>query len=175
TSGLVISSFDVIVLEISIPSPNRQQSLLLSSPQAHPRGTNALVNPPSTTKFSTHVFLTKHLTTPTSVSLVVSAILTFTHHTNELIEAIQDSKFYIIIFSKNYASSSWCLEELVNIMECRKGFGHTAYPVFYDVEPTKVRKQSREVGDAFARHKKELYHINASDMAGFELKSIANG
>nr|GEV21455.1 ribonuclease H-like domain-containing protein [Tanacetum cinerariifolium] len=45
TSGLVISSFDVIVLEISIPSPNRQQSLLLSSPQAHPRGTNTLVIP----------------------------------------------------------------------------------------------------------------------------------
>nr|GFC10789.1 hypothetical protein [Tanacetum cinerariifolium] len=45
TSGLAISSFDVIVPEISIPSPNRQQSLLLSSPQAPPRGTNALVIP----------------------------------------------------------------------------------------------------------------------------------
>nr|GFB27038.1 hybrid signal transduction histidine kinase M [Tanacetum cinerariifolium] len=43
TSGLAIFSFDVIVPEISIPSPNRQQSLLLSSPQAPPRGTNALV------------------------------------------------------------------------------------------------------------------------------------
>nr|GEV27161.1 Toll/interleukin-1 receptor (TIR) domain-containing protein [Tanacetum cinerariifolium] len=61
---------------------------------------------------------------------------------DELIEAIEDSKFFIIVFSKNYASSSWCLEELVKIMDCRKGFGHTAYPVFYDVEPTEVCKQS---------------------------------
>nr|GEV06031.1 ribonuclease H-like domain-containing protein [Tanacetum cinerariifolium] len=45
TYGLVISSFDVIILEISIPSPNRQQSLPLSSPQAPPRGTSALVIP----------------------------------------------------------------------------------------------------------------------------------
>nr|GEZ41026.1 hybrid signal transduction histidine kinase M [Tanacetum cinerariifolium] len=45
TSGLAISFFDVIVSEISIPSPNRQQSLLLSSPQAPPRGTNSLVIP----------------------------------------------------------------------------------------------------------------------------------
>nr|GEV55749.1 NBS-containing resistance-like protein [Tanacetum cinerariifolium] len=45
TSGLVISSFDVIVLEISIPSPNRQQSILLSSSQALPHGTNTLVIP----------------------------------------------------------------------------------------------------------------------------------
>nr|GEZ82662.1 Toll/interleukin-1 receptor (TIR) domain-containing protein [Tanacetum cinerariifolium] len=36
---------------------------------------------------------------------------------DELIEAIEDSRFYIIVFSKNYASSSWCLEELVKIME----------------------------------------------------------
>nr|GEY78607.1 ribonuclease H-like domain-containing protein [Tanacetum cinerariifolium] len=47
TYGLFISSFYVIVLEISIPSANRQQSLLLSSPQAPPHGTNALVIPPT--------------------------------------------------------------------------------------------------------------------------------
>ncbi|PWA40565.1 toll/interleukin-1 receptor (TIR) domain-containing protein [Artemisia annua] len=101
---------------------------------------------------------------------------------DELIDAIEDSKFYIIVFSKNYASSSWCLEELVKIMECRKGFGHTAYPVFFDVEPTEVRKQTGSVGDAFAKHKedeaagkwKEALK-EASDLAGWELKSIANG
>ncbi|GJY52438.1 Toll/interleukin-1 receptor domain-containing protein [Tanacetum coccineum] len=70
---------------------------------------------------------------------------------DELIKAIVDSKFYIIVFSKNYASSSWCLEELVKIMECQTMDEHTAYPVFYDVEPTEVRKQSGPVGDAFAK------------------------
>ncbi|GKE51977.1 Toll/interleukin-1 receptor domain-containing protein, partial [Tanacetum coccineum] len=68
---------------------------------------------------------------------------------DELLKAIKDSKFYIIVFSKNYASSSWCLDELVQIMECHKMPDHTAYPVFYDVEPTEVRKQSGQVGEAF--------------------------
>ncbi|GJZ78990.1 Toll/interleukin-1 receptor domain-containing protein [Tanacetum coccineum] len=54
----------------------------------------------------------------------------------DLIQSINDSRCYIIVFSKNYASSSWCLEELVKIMECQKMIGHTAYPLFYDVEPT---------------------------------------
>nr|GEU93105.1 Toll/interleukin-1 receptor (TIR) domain-containing protein [Tanacetum cinerariifolium] len=36
---------------------------------------------------------------------------------NQLIQAIKDSRFFIIVFSKNYASSSWCLGELVEIME----------------------------------------------------------
>nr|GFA84390.1 Toll/interleukin-1 receptor (TIR) domain-containing protein [Tanacetum cinerariifolium] len=86
------------------------------------------------------------------------------------------------IFSKNYASSSWCLEELVKIMECQKGFGHTAYLVFYDVEPTEVRKQSGSVGDAFAKRKENEAARKwrealkeASDLVGWELKSIANG
>ncbi|GKB65357.1 Toll/interleukin-1 receptor domain-containing protein, partial [Tanacetum coccineum] len=48
---------------------------------------------------------------------------------DELIKAIEDSKSYIIVFSKNYASSSWCLEELVKIIECQKMAEHTAYPV----------------------------------------------
>nr|GEW98057.1 Toll/interleukin-1 receptor (TIR) domain-containing protein [Tanacetum cinerariifolium] len=36
---------------------------------------------------------------------------------DELIKAIEDFKFYIIVFSKNYASLSWCLEDLVKISE----------------------------------------------------------
>nr|GEY81213.1 ribonuclease H-like domain-containing protein [Tanacetum cinerariifolium] len=42
---LMATKTDTKVLEISIPSPNRQQSLLISSPQAPLRRTNALVIP----------------------------------------------------------------------------------------------------------------------------------
>ena len=96
---------------------------------------------------------------------------------DELIKAIEDSKFYIIVFSKNYASSSWCLEELVKIMECRKMTGHTAYPVFYDVEPTQVRKQIGAVKNAFSKNKKKEAAQKwrdalkeAADLAGWALK-----
>ncbi|XP_076938485.1 TMV resistance protein N-like [Bidens hawaiensis] len=101
---------------------------------------------------------------------------------DELIRSIEDSKFYIIVFSKNYASSSWCLDELVKIMECQKTNEHIAFPVFFDVEPTEVRKQSGAVGEAFAKHK-ELDISGkwrdalkeAADLAGWELKNTFDG
>ncbi|KAL7614720.1 hypothetical protein Lser_V15G05492 [Lactuca serriola] len=96
--------------------------------------------------------------------------------------SIEDSKFFIIVFSKNYASSSWCLDELVKIMECHKTNEHIAYPVFYDMEPSEVRKQSRAVGEAFAKHEnveaagkwREALK-EAVDLAGWELKNTADG
>ncbi|PWA87828.1 toll/interleukin-1 receptor (TIR) domain-containing protein [Artemisia annua] len=101
---------------------------------------------------------------------------------DDLFESIEDSKFYIIVFSKNYASSSWCLEELVKIMECHKMTGHSAYPIFYDVEPTEVRKQSGDVGEAFAKHENEEATEKwrealkeAADLAGWELKNTLDG
>ncbi|KAL4580106.1 hypothetical protein LXL04_016286 [Taraxacum kok-saghyz] len=101
---------------------------------------------------------------------------------DELIRSIEDSRFYIIVFSKNYASSSWCLDELVKIMECHKQTGHTAYPVFYDVIPSEVRNQSGAVGEAFAKHEKveaagkwREALKEAADLAGWELKKTDDG
>ncbi|GKA27309.1 Toll/interleukin-1 receptor domain-containing protein [Tanacetum coccineum] len=100
---------------------------------------------------------------------------------DDLFKSIEDSKFYIIVFSKNYASS-WCLEELVKIMECQKMSGHTAYPVFYDVEPTDICKQSGAVGEAFAKHENEEAARKwrealkeAADLAGWDLKNTFDG
>jgi uracil phosphoribosyltransferase len=35
-----------------------------------------------------------------------------------LLKAIEESAISIIVLSKNYASSRWCLDELVKILEC---------------------------------------------------------
>ncbi|XP_021979116.1 toll/interleukin-1 receptor-like protein [Helianthus annuus] len=61
---------------------------------------------------------------------------------DQLMKSIEDSRIYIIVFSENSASPSWCLDELVKIIECHKKTKQTAYPVFFNVEPTEVRHQS---------------------------------
>ncbi|KAL7584537.1 hypothetical protein Lser_V15G45134 [Lactuca serriola] len=101
---------------------------------------------------------------------------------DELIESIEALKFFIIVFSKNYASSSWCLDELVKIMECQKTTEHTVYLVFYDVEPFEIRNQIGAVGEAFAKHENEEAAgkwrkalKEAADVAGWELKNTADG
>ncbi|KAG7963285.1 hypothetical protein I3843_09G111100 [Carya illinoinensis] len=64
-----------------------------------------------------------------------------------LLEAIEQSKISIIVFSKEYATSTWCLDELVKILECRKSFGRMVRPIFYNVDPSNVRKQFVKVID----------------------------
>ena len=60
--------------------------------------------------------------------------------------------------------------------------GHTAYPVFYDVEPTQVRKQIGAVGQAFVKHENEEAAEKwrealkeAAGLAGWELKNTLDG
>lgn len=55
--------------------------------------------------------------------------------------------FSIVIFSKNYASSKWCLDELVKIVECKETRGHHLMLVFYKVEPSEIRDQSGKTGE----------------------------
>ena len=69
----------------------------------------------------------------------------------ELLKAIEESRFSIIVFSENYARSTWCLDELVKIMEC-KDMGHAVFPIFYHVDPSHVRKQTGSFGEAFVGH-----------------------
>lgn len=68
-------------------------------------------------------------------------------------QAIQDSQFAIVVFSENYADSKWCLKELVQILHCRKTQGLVVTPVFYQVDPSHIRKCSGSYGEAIAKHK----------------------
>ncbi|CAN1272039.1 Disease resistance protein L6 [Linum perenne] len=73
-----------------------------------------------------------------------------------LVQAITQSKIYIPILSKSYASSKWCLQELAKMVECcGKGNGHIILPIFYFVDPRDVRHQAGPYEDAFEQHSKK--------------------
>ncbi|KAK4269974.1 hypothetical protein QN277_023065 [Acacia crassicarpa] len=70
---------------------------------------------------------------------------------SSLLQAIESSKISIIILSKNYAGSSWCLQELKKIMECYQKSYQEVLPIFFDVRPSEVRKQTNSFGKAWER------------------------
>ncbi|XP_065873596.1 disease resistance protein RPV1-like isoform X2 [Euphorbia lathyris] len=59
-------------------------------------------------------------------------------------------------FRENYASSRRCLDELVKIIECMKTMDRKVLPIFYHVEPTHVRKQEGNFGEAFKQLKERF-------------------
>ncbi|KAG6673381.1 hypothetical protein I3842_16G109000 [Carya illinoinensis] len=72
-----------------------------------------------------------------------------------LSDAIESSRISVVVLSKKYASSRWCLEELAMIIDCKKTKQQIVLPVFYDVDPTEVRHQSGSFGKAWAKLKDE--------------------
>ncbi|XP_054786667.1 disease resistance protein Roq1-like [Prosopis cineraria] len=71
--------------------------------------------------------------------------------TAALFKAIGESRVAIIVFSKKYANSTFCLEELSKILECFKEEGRLIYPVFYYVDPSELRRPRRSYAKALVR------------------------
>ncbi|KAG7945383.1 hypothetical protein I3843_15G148900 [Carya illinoinensis] len=100
-----------------------------------------------------------------------------------LLQAIENSRLSIIVLSENYASSTWCLDELLNILNCKETKQQIVLPIFYHVNPSEVRNQRGNFGEALAvcvgkfnedvkkvqRWKAALQEV--ANLAGYELEN----
>nr|AXU93577.1 RPP4/RPP5-like protein [Arabidopsis thaliana] len=101
---------------------------------------------------------------------------------DELISAIREARISIVIFSENYASSTWCLNELVDVHKCYEKGDQMVIPVFYGVDPSEVRKQIGKFGDVFKKtceekpeDKKQIWVKALTDISNIAGEDLRNG
>ncbi|KFK44611.1 hypothetical protein AALP_AA1G281200 [Arabis alpina] len=74
-----------------------------------------------------------------------------------LIAAIEDSAASVVVLSRNYANSRWCLDELAMLCDLRaSSLNRPMIPIFYEVDPSHVRKQSDHFAKDFEEHSKRF-------------------
>jgi len=93
------------------------------------------------------------------------------------VKAIEESRIFIVVFSINYITSSFCLDELVHIIRCYKTKGRLVLPIFYGVDPTHIRLTKHE--ESFQNNTKNMQRLHqwklaltqAADLSGYHSSS----
>ncbi|XP_056159856.1 disease resistance protein L6-like [Syzygium oleosum] len=128
------------------------------------------------------------------ISLVAAKIKVFSNYDPSLIgtyvgceiqNAIDHCKISIPILSENYASSHYCLDELAQMVECKRTKGQKILPIFYKVKPSNVRDVSHRFGEDMLLHKELVNGVTyerweralreVGSSKGWVSEKIANG
>ncbi|WVZ17247.1 hypothetical protein V8G54_010229 [Vigna mungo] len=82
-------------------------------------------------------------------------LTTFLHHQNavestHLQQPILDlCRVVIVVFTKTYSESAWCLHQLQQIIQWHQTYCRHVLPVYYEIQPSDVRLQKGDFGKAF--------------------------
>ncbi|CAA7028156.1 unnamed protein product [Microthlaspi erraticum] len=67
-------------------------------------------------------------------------------------EAMSESRFAIVVISKDYAASHWCLKELSFMVDLAEKKLLELIPIFYEIDPSKLKSRTGCFNDAFENH-----------------------
>ncbi|XP_031489228.1 disease resistance protein RPV1-like isoform X2 [Nymphaea colorata] len=70
----------------------------------------------------------------------------------KVVAAVERSEVFVPIFSRSFAESSRCLMEVEKMVECKRRI----LPIFFDVDPSDVRRQRGPFEQPFADHEKRF-------------------
>ncbi|XP_047175542.1 disease resistance protein RLM3-like, partial [Vigna umbellata] len=82
-------------------------------------------------------------------------LTTFLHHQNavestHVQQPILDlCRVVIVVFTKTYSESAWCLHQLQQIIQWHQTYCRHVLPVYYEIQPSDVRFQKGDFGKAF--------------------------
>ncbi|XP_065629618.1 disease resistance protein RPV1 [Quercus suber] len=97
----------------------------------------------------------------------------------ELLKAIDTSKILVVVFSKNYATSDWCLDELVKIMERKRLLNQRVLPIFYGVSQSEVLEPKGIFAEALLKGPEDKVNNwraalkEAADLAGLQVEQYS--
>ncbi|CAG7861861.1 unnamed protein product [Brassica rapa] len=81
---------------------------------------------------------------------------------SSLFRRIEGSKIALVVFSRRYMESKWCLNELAKIKECVDEKKLVAIPIFYKVKPSELEKlfyDAREIHSNVQTHIMEKWKV----------------
>ncbi|KAJ4976939.1 hypothetical protein NE237_002045 [Protea cynaroides] len=73
-----------------------------------------------------------------------------------LLRAIEGSKIFIPVFSKDYANSEWCLLEIAQIFQRHRSNHQKILSIYFKVVPNDVQNQEGSFKEAFLKHEKNF-------------------
>ncbi|CAN0859894.1 Disease resistance protein Roq1 [Linum grandiflorum] len=81
----------------------------------------------------------------------------------------------MVVFSKKFADSVWCLEEVVTIAQRMKESRHRVLPVFYKVDPSEVTDDFRRYATTIdCEYKDRITYVDDKKRWMDALRVVAN-
>lgn len=72
------------------------------------------------------------------------------------LQVIKRSKISIPVLSPIYAGNKQCLDEVVQMLECRKRHGHSVFPIYYQIDSHYLRNLTELSGNIFTRYERQV-------------------